>query len=85
MAGNLDYTLVELKQQIQHLQVGERWDLLKWLVELLQETPPSSEPEKRKINVAAVHQICDRMRNLPIRDRRSAEEIIGYNQWGGLD
>lgn len=85
MEANFNNTLVELKQHIQHLPVGDRWALLKWLVELLQQNPQSSEEKKTKINVEAVHQICDRIRNLPVRDSRSADEIIGYNQFGGLD
>ncbi|MBP0011372.1 MULTISPECIES: hypothetical protein [unclassified Roseofilum] len=85
MAGNLNPTLVELKQQIQYLPVGDRQALLEWLIELSQEAPRNSTAQKRKINQAAVHQICDRIRSLPVRDGRSAEEIVGYNQWGGLD
>ena len=85
MAGNLNPTLVELKQQIQYLHAGDRQALLKWLVELLQETPQNSPGEKRTINREAVDRICDGIRSLPLRDGRSAEEIIGYNEWGGLD
>ncbi|MDB9518944.1 hypothetical protein PN466_18530 [Roseofilum reptotaenium CS-1145] len=85
MAGNLNPTLVELKQQIQYFPVGDRQNSLKWLTELSQEEHRNSPEQKRKINRAAVHQICDRIRSLPVRDGRWAEEIVGYNQWGGLD
>ncbi|MDJ1171780.1 hypothetical protein PMG71_20330 [Roseofilum sp. BLCC_M154] len=85
MQANLNSTLVELKQHIEDLPVGDRWALLKWLVELLQQNPLSAEEEKTKINLEAVHYICDRIRNLPVLDSRSTDEIIGYNQFGGLD
>lgn len=85
MAANFNNALAELKQPIEQLSVSDRWVLLRWLVELLQEETHSSKPESRKINLEAVHQICEQTRNLPVLDSRSAEEIIGYNQFGGLD
>ncbi len=85
MEANLQKKLIELKPQIEQLSVGDRWVLLKWLVELLQEEPQSYQKENTKVNIEAVHQICDRIRSLPVLDNRSPEEIIGYNQFGGLD
>jgi len=85
MEANLNNTLIELKPQIEQLSVGDRWVLLKWLVELLQQEPQSSQTENRKVNFEAVHQICDRIRSLPVLDSRSPDEIIGYNEFGGLD
>ena len=85
MEANLNNTLVELKPQIEQLSVGDRWVLLKCLVELLQQEPQSYQKENTKVNFEAVHQICVRIRSLPVLDNRSPEEIIGYNQFGGLD
>ena len=59
MEANINNTLVELKPQIEQLSVGDRWLLLKGLVELLQQEP-SSQKENTKVNFEAVHQICDR-------------------------
>lgn len=89
MDTNFDNTLVNLKQVITQLPVSDRWMLLKWLIELLQHQPQTAQientPEPTNISVEAVHQICDEFRHLPILDHRSPEEIIGYNQFGGLD
>ncbi|MEQ8963155.1 MAG: hypothetical protein RLP02_35485 [Coleofasciculus sp. C2-GNP5-27] len=85
MEANLNSTLGDLKQIIQHLSISERWVLLKWLVELLQQEPYNQQKENIKINFSAVHQICDEIRSLPVLDNRSPEEIIGYNEFGGLD
>lgn len=85
MEANLKKTLMELKPQIEQLSVGDRWVLLKWLVELLQQEPQSSQTENTKVNFEAVNQICERIRSLPVLDSRSPDEIIGYNQFGGLD
>ena len=30
-------------------------------------------------------EISDRVKAMPVRDRRSADEIIGYNECGGFD
>lgn len=85
MEVNLQKNLVELKPQIEQLSVGDRWVLLQWLVELLQQEPQQSQQQKTKVNFEAVHQICEQIRSLPVLDSRSPEEIIGYNQFGGLD
>ncbi len=85
MEANLQKNLVKLKPQIEQLSVGDRWVLLKWLVELLQQEPQSSQTENTKVNFEAVHQICEQIRKLPVLDSRSPEEIIGYNECGGLD
>lgn len=85
MAANFNNTLVELKPLVEQLSVGDRWVLLKWLVELLQQEPHSYQTENPQINLEAVHQICEQIRSLPVLDSRSPDEIIGYNQFGGLD
>ncbi|MEM9218263.1 MAG: hypothetical protein AAGD25_28465 [Cyanobacteria bacterium P01_F01_bin.150] len=89
MDANFDNALVNLKQVIKQLSVRDRWMLLKWLIELLQHQPqaaqPENTPEHSNVNFEAVHQICDEFRRLPILDHRSPEEIIGYDQFGGLD
>ena len=49
-------------------------------------TPDNTfEKESKNIDLKAVHQICDRVRNLPVLDDRAPDEIIGYNEFGGLD
>ncbi|NER49767.1 MAG: hypothetical protein F6J92_24360 [Symploca sp. SIO1A3] len=85
MEANLNSVLGDLKLLIQQLSVSDRWLLLKWLVELLQQEPQSDQKEKTTIDLSAVHQICDEIRSLPVLDSRSSDEIIGYNQFGGLD
>lgn len=85
MQANLDNTLMDLKPLIKQLSVSDRWTLLKWLVELLQQEPQKPQTENKKIDFHAVDQICKEIRNLPTLDNRSPEEIIGYNQFGGLD
>ncbi|NER25935.1 MAG: hypothetical protein F6J96_35655 [Symploca sp. SIO1C2] len=85
MEANLNSVLGDLKVLIQQLSVSDRWLLLKWLVKLLQQEPQSHQKEKTKIDLSAVHQICDEIRSLPVLDSRSPNEIIGYNQFGGLD
>jgi hypothetical protein len=78
-------TLIELQQLIKHLPVADRWRLMKWLVELLQQEPQNSQPENTKVNFKAVRQISNQIRSLPVLDNRSPDEIVGYNQFGGLD
>jgi len=85
MEANLNSTLGELKHLIQQLSIRDRWVLLKWLVELLQQESHNQQKENIKINFSAVHQICDEIRSLPVLDNRSPKEIIGYNEFGGLD
>lgn len=85
MEANLNPTLRELKQQIQYLPTGDRWALFQWLVELLQPDSQHSEQNNQTVNLEAVQEICDRIRSLPVLDPRSPDEIIGYNQFGGLD
>jgi len=85
MEANLNSTLGDLKQLIQQLSIRDRWVLLKWLVELLQKDPQNHQKENTKINFSAVHQICDEIRSLPVLDSRSPDEIIGYNEFRGLD
>jgi len=41
MEANLNSVLGDLKLLIQQLSVSDRWLLLKWLVKLLQQEPPS--------------------------------------------
>lgn len=36
----------------------------------------------KKIDINAVRSICDEIRNLPILDTRTPDEIIGYNEFG---
>lgn len=85
MDANFDNTLANLKQVITQLSVGDRWVLLKWLIELLQQEPQTAQLEDTNVNIEAVHQICDEFRKLPVLDECSPEDIIGYNQFGGLD
>jgi hypothetical protein len=85
MVTNVESTLVNLKQTINQLSVRDRWALLKWLIELLQQDPQSSPQKPTKVNFEAVQQICEEIRHLPVLDDRSPDDIIGYNQFGGLD
>lgn len=85
MQTNIDNTLSNLKPLVEQLSVSDRWTLLKWLVELLHQEPQKPQIENTKIDFHAVHQICKEIRNLPVLDNRSPEEIIGYNKFGGLD
>ena len=85
METNLENRLISLKQLIQQLPVSDRKVLLKWLIELLQQDPPSIPKQSQKIDFETVDQICREIRLLPILDSRSSDEIIGYNQFGGLD
>lgn len=41
---------------------------------------PLPPTKKRKIDIDAVRNICNQIRNLPVLDDRSADEIIGYNE-----
>ena len=41
--------------------------------------------ERRKIDLEAIRKILDRVDNLPVLDSRSADEIIGYNEFGLFD
>jgi hypothetical protein len=41
--------------------------------------------ERRKIDLEAIRKILDRVDKLPVLDSRSANEIIGYNEFGLLD
>ncbi|MEM8643040.1 MAG: hypothetical protein AAGG51_30115 [Cyanobacteria bacterium P01_G01_bin.54] len=84
MEAELKNTLVELKDLIQHLSISDRWILLKWLVELLQKEPQASPTEKKRINLNKVNQICTQIRSLPLLNDRTPEEIIGYDEFGGL-
>jgi hypothetical protein len=85
MEVNHKNTLVELQQQIEYLSVSDRWRLMKWLIELLQPESQNSQPEDTKVNFEAVNQISHQIRSLPVLDNRSPDEIVGYNQFGGLD
>lgn len=85
MEVNFNKTLVGIKPQIEQLSIPDRWVLLKWLVELLQQEPQNSQQENPKINFESVHQIYEQIRSVPVLDNRSPEEIVGYNQFGGLD
>lgn len=85
MDANFDNKLTNLKQTITQLSIGDRRMLLKWLIDLLQQGPQAAQLDDINVNFEAVHQICNEFRNLPILDNRSPEEIIGYNQIGGLD
>lgn len=42
----------------------------------------SQELEGKKVDINAVRSICDEIRNLPMLDSRSPDEIIGYNEFG---
>ncbi len=75
MEVNLQNTLVELQQRIKHLSVADRWRLMKWLVELLQQEPQNRDKENTKVNFEAVDQICNEIRSLPVLDSRSPDEI----------
>ena len=45
--------------------------------------PVSSQNLKgEKIDINAVRSICNEIRNLPILDSRTPDEIIGYNEFG---
>jgi len=46
--------------------------------------PQPTPPDKTDVNIEVVHRICNEFRNLPILDDRSADEIIAYDQFGGL-
>lgn len=81
----IDNRLLTLKPSIEQLSVSDRWVLLKWLVELLQQEPQSTEKVKPDVDLHAVYQLCHEFRNLPVLDNRSADDIIGYNELGGLD
>ncbi|MEM9118112.1 MAG: hypothetical protein AAGD09_09545 [Cyanobacteria bacterium P01_F01_bin.56] len=85
MTANVEYTLANLKQIITQLSVGDRWALLKWLIELLQQDPQSSQLTPTNVNFEVVQQICEEIRYLPVLDNRPPDDIIGYNQFGGLD
>ncbi|MGF1521213.1 MAG: hypothetical protein ACFBSF_02670 [Leptolyngbyaceae cyanobacterium] len=85
MEANLQSTLIELKQLIQQLSIRDRWALLKWLVELLQQAPQNYSKDQTKVNFDAVHRICNEISDLPVLDSRSPDEIIGYNKLGGFD
>jgi hypothetical protein len=39
-------------------------------------------PKKRKVDINAVRSICNQIRNLPMLDPRTPDEIIGYNELG---
>jgi hypothetical protein len=41
--------------------------------------------DRRKIDLEAIRKILDRVDKLPVLDSRSANEIIGYNEFGLLD
>ena len=47
------------------------------------------ERERRKNQhqdlIDEMKEISDRVKAMPVRDRRSADEIIGYNEFGALD
>ncbi|MGA1134298.1 MAG: hypothetical protein ACO31I_18920 [Prochlorotrichaceae cyanobacterium] len=81
----IDNRLLTLKPSIEQLSVNDRWILLKWLIELLQREPHNTEKAKPNIDLDAVYQLCHEFRNLPVLDNRSADDIIGYNEFGGLD
>jgi hypothetical protein len=85
MNANIENTLGTLKYRITQLSEGDRWMLLKWLVELLQQEQHPLQQEETEVNVEAIRQICHELRGLPVLDDRSPDEIIGYNQFGGLD
>ena len=41
--------------------------------------------DRRKIDLEAIRKILDRVDKLPVLDSRSANEIIGYNEFGLFD
>ena len=41
--------------------------------------------ERRKIDLVAIRKILDRVDKLPVLYSRSADEIIGYNEYGLFD
>lgn len=55
----------------------------KLLYQVYAHTLPSTK--KRKVDIAAVRNICNQIKNLPVLDDRSADEIIGYNELGLLE
>lgn len=85
MEANLKSTLTDLKQVIKQLSVRDRWILLKWLVELLQQEPQNLSKQQTTVNFEVVHRLCNEIRDLPVLDNRSPEEILGYNEFGGFD
>lgn len=46
------------------------------------EKAPIQNPKKRKVDIEIVRSICNQIRNLPILDHRTPDEIIGYNEFG---
>ncbi|MFM2064225.1 MAG: hypothetical protein RLZZ507_3896 [Cyanobacteriota bacterium] len=52
--------------------------------QLLYQVNPSKLPtqEKREVDINAVRSICNQIRNLPMLDSRTPDEIIGYNEFG---
>lgn len=51
-------------------------------LELTQARRPGHEQKRGKIDINAVRSICNEIRNLPILDSRTLDEIIGYNEFG---
>ncbi|RUT02455.1 hypothetical protein DSM106972_059330 [Dulcicalothrix desertica PCC 7102] len=42
----------------------------------------SQNLKEEKIDINAVRTICNKIRNLPIIDNRTPDQIIGYNEFG---
>ena len=54
---------------------------------LLYQVHPISLPNRQenKIDINLVRSICHQIRNLPVLDSRTPDEIIGYNDFGILE
>jgi antitoxin VapB len=52
--------------------------------QLFYQIHPASLPnlQCKKVDINAVRTICNQIRNLPILDSRTPDEIIGYNEFG---
>jgi hypothetical protein len=42
----------------------------------------TSHPERKKLNFTRVNAILERAAERPVRDTRTADEILGYNAYG---
>jgi hypothetical protein len=45
----------------------------------------SDEGDRRKVDWEAINEILDRVDKLPVLDSRSADDIVGYNEFGLFD
>ncbi|MBD2293567.1 hypothetical protein H6G06_08710 [Anabaena sphaerica FACHB-251] len=69
-----DYTLYN-KKPLPNQEKLKIWQ--EWI-----EKAPVQNPKKRKVDINAVRNICNQIRNLPMLDPRTPDEIIGYNEFG---